>query len=123
MLLVYPFHKKNINNYTMEIEKRKKKRVTKEDEEKEENSGVPTEEEVEEFYTILKRMKVAVKYFDDKGKAGRDWRKTLEKPAELAVSYGGENIAAVKSGGEVLTINHGFDLNAVAPEAAEDGGA
>lgn len=111
----------------MEIEKSKKtKRVTKKDEEKEENSGVPTEEEVEEFYTILKRMKVVVKYFDDKGKGGRDWRETLEKPAELAVAHGGENIATVKAvnkkekvDGEVLT----FDLNAVAPEAADSGGA
>lgn len=108
----------------MEIEKRrKKKRVTKEDEEKESHKSVPTEEEVEEFYTILKRMKVAVKYFDDKGKGGSEWRKTLEKPAELAVAHGGENISAVKAGGEVVSIKHGFDLNAVAPEAAENGGA
>lgn len=137
----------------MEIEKRKKKRATKEDEEEdcerrmkqklkskgskekeEENcSETPTEEEVEEFYAILKRMKVVVKYFDDKGKGGREWRETLEKPAELAVvgdaddivvvDRGRENIKKEKIGGEVVIIRQAFDLNDVAPEAAESGGA
>jgi len=137
----------------MEIEKRKKKRATKEDEEedcerrmkqklkskgskeKEENcSEAPTEEEVEEFYAILKRMKVVVKYFDDKGKGGRQWRETLEKPAELAVVSDADDIVAVdrgrdnfmkkeKIGGEVVIIRQAFDLNDVAPEAAESGGA
>jgi hypothetical protein len=131
----------------MELEKRKKKRVTKEDEEedcerlkqklkskvskkdkeKDEGSEVPTEEEVEEFYAILKRMKVVVKYFDDKGKGGREWRETLEKPPELTVDHGGGAVEfedkKEKMGGDVLTINQDFDLNAVAPEAAESGGA
>jgi hypothetical protein len=131
----------------MELEKRKKKRVTKEDEEedcerlkqklkskvskkdkeKDEGSEVPTEEEVEEFYAILKRMKVVVKYFDDKGKGGREWRKMLEKPPELTVDHGDAAVEfenkKEKMGGDVLTINQDFDLNAVAPEAAESGGA
>jgi hypothetical protein len=131
----------------MELEKRKKKRVTKEDEEedcerlkqklkskvskkdkeKDEGSEVPTEEEVEEFYAILKRMKVVVKYFDDKGKGGREWRETLEKPPELTVDHGGAAAEfedkKEKMGGDVLTINQDFDLNAMAPEAAESGGA
>ncbi|GAU22733.1 hypothetical protein TSUD_138580 [Trifolium subterraneum] len=132
----------------MELEKRKKKRVTKEDEEKEDRerlkqklkskvskkdeekqgSEVPTEEEVEEFYAILKRMKVVVKYFDDKGKGGREWIETLEKPPELDVEHGGAAAVKVenkieKMGGDMLTINQDFDLNAVAPEAAESGGA
>jgi len=137
----------------MEIEKRKKKRATKEDEEEDcerrmkqklkskgskekENcsSEAPTEEEVEEFYAILKRMKVVVKYFDDKGKGGREWRETLEKPAELAVVSDADDIVAVnrgrenikkkeKIGGEVVIIRQAFDLNDVAPEAAESGGA
>ena len=66
----------------MEMEKRKNKRVMREEEESERvknkrlkgveeedgsDGGVPTEEEVEEFFAILRRMRVAVKYFDDKG--------------------------------------------------------
>lgn len=135
----------------MEIEKRKKKRATREDEEEDcerrmkqklkskgskekEESEAPTEEEVEEFYAILKRMKVVVKYFDDKGKGGREWRETLEKPAELAVVSDADDIVAddrgrenikkkEKIGGEVVIIRQAFDLNDVAPEAAESGGA
>ncbi|PNX87038.1 hypothetical protein L195_g043122 [Trifolium pratense] len=104
-----------------------KSKGSKKDEEKEEGSEVPTEEEVEEFYSILKRMKVVVKYFDDKGKGGREWRETLEKPPELDVDHGGAAVEVEnkkeKMGGDVVTRNQGFDLNAVAPEAADSGGA
>ncbi|RDX91016.1 hypothetical protein CR513_27064, partial [Mucuna pruriens] len=128
----------------MEVEKRKNKRVTREEEEEEErervknkfkgeedggDGGVPTEEEVEEFFAILRRMRVAVKYFDDKGRGGREWREVLET-ADVAVDHARDDVAAAgvddvkakKKAGEVM-INEGFDLNAVAPEAAEGGGA
>ena len=125
----------------MEVEKRKNKRVMREEEESERvknkrlkgveeedgSDGVPTEEEVEEFFAILRRMRVAVKYFDDKGSGGKEWRKALET-AELTVDHrhdvaaGEEDDKPKKKGGEVI-INEGFDLNAVAPEAAEGGGA
>ena len=76
----------------MEVEKRKNKRVMREEEESERvknkrlkgveeedgSDGVPTEEEVEEFFAILRRMRMAVKYFDDKGRGGREWREALE---------------------------------------------
>ncbi|TKY44701.1 hypothetical protein E2542_SST30979 [Spatholobus suberectus] len=123
----------------MEVEKRKKnKRVTREEEEEEEServkkmlkgeeedgSGVPTEEEVEEFFAILRRMRVAVKYFDDKS-GGREWREALETPA-VAVDHGHDGAEddgkPEKKGGEGI-VNGGFDLNAVAPEAAEGCGA
>lgn len=124
------------------MEKRKNKRVMREEEESERvknkrlkgveeedgsDGGVPTEEEVEEFFAILRRMRMAVKYFDDKGRGGREWREALET-AELTVDHrhdvaaGEEDDKPKKKGGEVI-INEGFDLNAVAPEAAEGGGA
>ncbi|XP_061344997.1 uncharacterized protein LOC133290870 [Gastrolobium bilobum] len=91
--------------------------------------AVPTEEEVEEFFAILRRMKVAVKYFDDKGRGGKEWREVLEQ-ADVRVEDG-ENVddhhretggAAVnKNKGEEVIINEGFDLNTVAPEAADGG--
>ncbi|KHN20723.1 hypothetical protein glysoja_019040 [Glycine soja] len=73
----------------MEVEKRKNKRVMREEEESERvknkrlkgveeedgSDGVPTEEEVEEFFAILRRMRMAVKYFDDKGRGGRRRRR------------------------------------------------
>lgn len=144
----------------MEVEKRKNKKnmVTKEEEEEEEkedfenrvmkkkpkkNRGteeeeegggtgcvVPTEEEVEEFYAILRRMKVAVKYFDDRGRGGgKEWRQLLEN-ADVTVHHAGDTVAAAGDTADdkrkikgISTANQGFDLNAVAPEAAESGGA
>lgn len=119
----------------------KKKRVTKEEKDgcervnkklkingSKEEEEIPTEEEVEEFYTILKRMKVVVKYFDERGKGVTDWREELEKP-DLAVDHAGDNTAGgefenqnnEKGVGETFTFNQGFDLNAVAPEASDSG--
>ncbi|KAJ1405696.1 hypothetical protein SESBI_25609 [Sesbania bispinosa] len=78
-------------------------------------------------------MKEAVKYFDERGRGGKEWREALEK-AEVTVEDG-ENIAAGEVGGAAddddmkkngsgdVGINEGFDLNTVAPEAAEIGGA
>lgn len=102
----------------------------------------PSEEEVEEFFAILRRMKEAVKYFDDKGKRGREWREALEQ-AEVRVDYGGDDADDVDGDGEVaaamplmkktkketkeeeviISNNDVLDLNAVAPEAEENGGA
>lgn len=142
----------------MEVEKRKNKKnmVTKEEEEEKEdfenrvmkkkpkkNRGteeeeegggtgcvVPTEEEVEEFYAILRRMKVAVKYFDDRGRGGgKEWRQLLEN-ADVTVHHAGDTVAAAGDTADdkrkikgISTANQGFDLNAVAPEASESGGA
>ncbi|KAK7364075.1 hypothetical protein VNO80_12439 [Phaseolus coccineus] len=130
----------------METEKRKNKRVTRVEEEGERvkkkrlkgeeeqedggGDGLPTEEEVEEFFAILGRMRVAVKYFDHKGRGGRKWREALET-AELAVEHGGEADGGQqgddgnpkKKGGELTNVTEGFDLNAAAPESAEGGEA
>ncbi|KAK7251608.1 hypothetical protein RIF29_34950 [Crotalaria pallida] len=96
---------------------------------------VPAEEEVEEFYAILRRMRVAVKYFDEKGsRGGKEWREVLEQ-AEVTVVDDDENVVnddghreagfgAVKNNkgdDEVMIVNEGLDLNAAAPEA-DDGG-
>ncbi|KAL2321207.1 hypothetical protein Fmac_030176 [Flemingia macrophylla] len=119
----------------MEVEKRKNKRVGGEEEEEseklnkklkgeeeleEDGVSVPTEEEVEEFFAILRRMRVAVKYFDHK-RGGREWRQALET-AELAVDHSGqEDHNPDKKAGDPI-VNGGFDLNAAAPEASEGGG-
>ncbi|KAE9600277.1 hypothetical protein Lal_00046069 [Lupinus albus] len=86
---------------------------------------VPAEEEVEEFFAILRRMKVAVKYFHNKGKVGgNQWREALEQ-VDVTVDHGGTEVGGVvdgKKGGKVI-INEGLDLNTMAPEASESGGA
>ncbi|MED6183209.1 hypothetical protein PIB30_035903 [Stylosanthes scabra] len=89
-------------------------------------SGVPTEDEVEEFYAILRRMKVAVTYFDDKGKGRRQWREALENADDLTAVDAGADEEPDDTNNkkkEFAFINEGFDLNAVAPEAAESGGS
>ncbi|MED6134880.1 hypothetical protein PIB30_041045 [Stylosanthes scabra] len=90
------------------------------------SGGVPTEDEVEEFYAILRRMKVAVKYFDDKGKGRRQWREALENADDLTAVHGAADEGPDDNNNkkkEFAFINEGFDLNAVAPEAAESGGS
>lgn len=87
-----------------------------------EGAVVPTEDEVEEFYAILRRMKQAVKYFDEKGKGGKEWREALEQ-TEDAVDVGDDGGVGVVEKNEKDAINEGFDLNAAAPETAEGGGA
>ncbi|KAK7380037.1 hypothetical protein VNO78_32384 [Psophocarpus tetragonolobus] len=124
----------------VEVEKRKSKRVKKEEEESERvkkrskgeeedngSDGIPTEEEVEEFFAILRRMRVAVKYFDHKGSGGREWREKLET-TDLALLRDGDIAAAhhndiphQKDASQVVINQQAFDLNAVAPEAAEGG--
>ncbi|KAE9613922.1 hypothetical protein Lal_00016414 [Lupinus albus] len=128
------------------MDKRNKKRVTieevgdrerdnrskklKGEEDGDDTTVVPTEEEVEEFYAILRRMRVAVKYFNEKGRGGKEWREVLEQ-SEITVVDDDENavddddhleagcVAVNKGGQEVVIINEGLDLNAVAPEAAD----
>lgn len=123
--------KEDFENRVMK-KKPKKNRGTEEEEEEGGGTGcvVPTEEEVEEFYAILRRMKVAVKYFDDRGRGGgKEWRQLLEN-ADVTVHHAGDTVAAAGDTAEdkrkikgISTANQGFDLNAVAPEAAESGGA
>ncbi|KAJ1437925.1 hypothetical protein SESBI_03352 [Sesbania bispinosa] len=80
----------------MEVERRKKKKVPRREVEVDEgqrdrlkklkgkegpvdaaaSADTPTEEEVDELYAILRRMKEAVNYFDRKGK---EWRHALEQ--------------------------------------------
>ncbi|MED6137781.1 hypothetical protein PIB30_068210 [Stylosanthes scabra] len=55
------------------------KKLRKGEQKGEEPGAAPTEEEVEEFFAILRRMKVALDYFDQKGKGGREWREVLER--------------------------------------------
>ncbi|CDO98438.1 unnamed protein product [Coffea canephora] len=99
-------------------ERRKKRRKDVEDEvvEAETAAAQPSEEEVEEFFTILRRMHVAVKYFEKSGSnstyidvVNGDGGKMTESPAE-------EGVQGVKIGGKRDVNGVGLDLNAV-PEA------
>ena len=93
-----------------------------------ERVAVPSEEEVEEFFAILKRMRVAVKYFDEKGRGGKEWREALEEAAVTvedggnADDVGGNEVGVVKKK-DAEVINEVLDLNEAAPEAAESGGS
>ncbi|CAL0312446.1 unnamed protein product [Lupinus luteus] len=85
---------------------------------------VPTEEEVEEFYAILRKMRVAVKYFNEKGRGGKEWREVLEQPDVTVVdddenAVDDDNDTVNKADQKVVIINEGLDLNAAAPEAAD----
>lgn len=82
----------------MEVQKRKRidddnedkeVKVTKEDDE---NKGTMVDDdEVEEFFAILKRIRVAKKYFDDKANTVGGGRKlTAEKPALLPEDFEGQ---------------------------------
>ncbi|XP_057745983.1 uncharacterized protein LOC130965260 isoform X3 [Arachis stenosperma] len=61
------------------------KKLKKGEEQGEDAEAAPTDEEVEEFFAILRRMKVAVDYFDQKGKGGREWRRELLEQTEDAL--------------------------------------
>ncbi|OIV93469.1 hypothetical protein TanjilG_18685 [Lupinus angustifolius] len=128
----------------MEVDKRNKKRVTVREGERdrlkklkgEENGAaaggcgsddtvvVPTDEEVEEFYAILRRMGVAVKYFDGKRRGGKELREVLEQ-AEVTVVDDHRDACCFsvnkKKSDEEVIANQVLDLNAVAPEAADVG--
>ncbi|XP_023885216.1 uncharacterized protein LOC111997362 [Quercus suber] len=71
----------------MEVEKRKRDGDKEEGEERKKvvrdrDLEVPSEEEVEEFFAILRRMKVAVNYFESNGEG---WRAALENEEALEV--------------------------------------
>ncbi|KAK4280814.1 hypothetical protein QN277_012386 [Acacia crassicarpa] len=83
-----------------------------------EDAAAPADDEVEECFAILRRMKKAVRYFDERGK---EWREALEQ-AEIVVGDGGGGGEAAKSC-EEETHERGWDLNVAAPEAAESGGS
>ncbi|KAL1325813.1 hypothetical protein HN51_035858 [Arachis hypogaea] len=102
------------------------KKLKKGEEQGEDAEATPTDEEVEEFFAILRRMKVAVDYFDQKGKGGREWRRELLEQAEDALDdvNGREDDASAvnkSTGGREVRMSDDFDLNAVAPETAADG--
>jgi hypothetical protein len=90
---------------------------------------VPTEEEVEEFFAILRRMKVAVKYFErSAGRNGEGWRAALETDEVVLVEDEEEGVVVVGNdddehkGGKMrmnrpaLEETEPLDLNAAAPE-------
>ncbi|WVZ24986.1 hypothetical protein V8G54_003530 [Vigna mungo] len=100
------------------VEKGKKKRVVdvrvREEEEREtaqkqklDQEG-PTQEEVDHFFAILRRMKLALVHFHRKPNAANHWREALEETHLTLRPPPVENNAADR-----------FDLNAVAPEAAD----
>ncbi|KAK3225351.1 hypothetical protein Dsin_005213 [Dipteronia sinensis] len=73
----------------MEAEKRKRSernsedrltRKKKKEEKEKEKEEIATDAEVEEFFAILRRMQVAVKYF------GEGWRSAVETEAAAAVA-------------------------------------
>ncbi|KAI9088099.1 hypothetical protein K1719_030076 [Acacia pycnantha] len=83
-----------------------------------EGAAAPADDEVEECFAILRRMKEAVRYFDERGK---EWREALEKTEIVVGDGGGGGEAAINS--EEETHKRGWDLNVAAPEAAESGGS
>ncbi|KAL2539456.1 Uncharacterized protein Adt_00434 [Abeliophyllum distichum] len=91
----------------------KEKGVVKE--EAEENEAVvappPTEAEVEEFFAILKRMHVAIRYFE-KGSAQNNSSNSSGQDQKLTASEG--EVIGVKVG-EKKVDNHngGLDLNTI----------
>ncbi|GKV23543.1 hypothetical protein SLEP1_g33253 [Rubroshorea leprosula] len=103
----------------MEKEKRKRNEEEREKgvEKKVSKKEEASEDEVEEFFAILKRMKVAMNYFEKAG--GKDWRSAVEaevvvteeeEEKELGVEKKGEAVEVEESGGGLL------DLNAVPEE-------
>ena len=70
----------------MEVEKRKRDGDKEEGEERKKvrnrDVEVPSEEEVDEFFAILRRMKAAVKYFESNGEG---WRAALENEEVVEV--------------------------------------
>ncbi|KAI8528693.1 hypothetical protein RHMOL_Rhmol12G0167600 [Rhododendron molle] len=89
-----------------------------------EGEAMPTDEEVDEFFAILRRMQVAVKYFKKGGgnaAAGRKWtggRWATELEAEVLAGVNGGKAAEERSasGVQKKKNNGALDLNAV-PEA------
>ncbi|XP_058192195.1 protein NIM1-INTERACTING 2-like [Rhododendron vialii] len=86
-----------------------------------EGEAMPTDEEVDEFFAILRRMQVAVKYFKKGGRnaaAGRKWtgRWATELEAEVLAGVNGGKAAEERSACGVQKKNGALDLNAV-PEA------
>ena len=80
-----------------------------------EGAAVPADEEVEECFAILRRMKEAVRYFDGRGK---EWREALES-SEIAISDGcGKGEAA--ENGEEEREKRGWDLNVTAEPEGEE---
>lgn len=96
---------------------------------------VPTEEEVEEFFAILRRMKVAVKYFESNGEG---WRAALENEEVVEVEEvvdgddQDQTLELMKLKKKKKNSNNNYnnrlvgeeetgvlDLNAAAPEEAE----
>lgn len=87
-----------------------------------EAEAMPTDEEVDEFFAILRRMQVAVKYFKKGGgnaAAGRKWTGrawATELEAEVLAGVNGGKAAEERSACGVQKKNGALDLNAV-PEA------
>ena len=123
------------------MEKRKRDGDKEEGEERkkvmrDQDVEVPSEEEVDEFFAILRRMKVAVKYFESNGEG---WRAALENEEVVEV---GEVVDEDNDQDHKLELmklkkkknsnnnnnnnrlvgeeeTGGLDLNAAAPEEAE----
>jgi len=124
----------------MEVEKRKRDGDKEEGEERnkvmrDQDVEVPSEEEVDEFFAILRRMKVAVKYFESNGEG---WRAALENEEAVEVeevvdedNHQDHKLELMKLKKKKNSNNNnnnrlvgeeetgGLDLNAAAPEEAE----
>lgn len=106
----------------MEREKRRKKENAEVDQGRKREREPPSEEEVEEFFAILRRMQVAVKYFGNSNGKG-DRRKLVKRGGgcrELMETEFLEKVDGVN--GERKTVVEGaeeIDLNS-APEAESD---
>ncbi|KAK2647860.1 hypothetical protein Ddye_015349 [Dipteronia dyeriana] len=102
----------------MEAEKRKRSergsedRLKKKKKEEKEKEEIATDAEVEEFFAILRRMQVAVKYF------GEGWRSAVETEATVAATA----TAAVDEDDKDQEVNIGETAAAAVEVVAEEEG-
>ncbi|KAH7857242.1 hypothetical protein Vadar_010473 [Vaccinium darrowii] len=90
--------------------RRRKEREAKPEAEAKAAAATPTDEEVDEFFAILRRMHVAVKYFEKSNAAGR------KLTGRWATSLEAEVLAGVKVAEDGERKKGALDLNAL-PEA------
>ncbi|CAK7326564.1 unnamed protein product [Dovyalis caffra] len=93
---------------------------TKAREDKEGQTAEVTNAEVDEFYAILKRIHVAVKYFKEANEDGHKLTQARSLEREFEVEASGVKVNGVKREEEGVEENEGFDLN-VDPEPEEEG--
>ncbi|KAL9401842.1 hypothetical protein Peur_005691 [Populus x canadensis] len=106
-----------------EAKKRKQGELNDKVPDAQEDNGGQTAEatnaEVDEFFAILERIHVAVKYFKGANEDRRKLAEVRSLESALEVEGSGMKVSDIKKEGEGVEENVGFDLNAD-PEPEED---